>query len=107
MTGQIPEADWKIFKELFKVTLERFCERVLLELGPLYADTSATHHERYLKIYGHIEKSDEAIEELFDNYRRSTAWRQIAAIHRRGLFTDEEYSRFSEETHEIVALFNF
>jgi hypothetical protein len=106
MMRQIQEADWKIFRPLHKPTLERFCERILEELGQLNADISTSAHDRYLKIFRRIEKSDNEIMELFNDVRRSTAWQQIALMSWRGLFTEEEFSRFSEEVHEIVALYN-
>ena len=39
----------------------------------------------------------------FDDHRRSTAFLKILQIHRRGLFTDEEFARFSEQTRKHVS----
>jgi hypothetical protein len=39
---------------------------------------------------------------VFDFLRRSTALEQLAAMKRRGLVTEDEFSRFSQETQEFV-----
>jgi hypothetical protein len=41
-----PESDWKAFRELQQVALERFCERVLEEVQTILRDGSRSHHER-------------------------------------------------------------
>jgi hypothetical protein len=36
---EIGEPDWKLFRQLHPIARERFCERVLSELGPLASKT--------------------------------------------------------------------
>ncbi len=48
VSDSFPESDWKIFRELREVALERFCKRVLEELELLWQDASGSYHERYL-----------------------------------------------------------
>ena len=98
MSDEIPEADWKTFRELRTVALERFCERVLAELVKLATDSPGSNHERYLAVYQLIKKRDKELAGAFDDFRRSTAVRQIAIIQSRGLWTEEELARFSAET---------
>jgi len=38
----VPESDWKRFRELRELALERFCRRVLAELEPFMRDTART-----------------------------------------------------------------
>ena len=45
-----PESDWKVFRELRELALERFCERVLDDIEPLRLNTSRNYHERYLAL---------------------------------------------------------
>jgi hypothetical protein len=78
MSDEIPEADWKTFRELRTVALERFCERVLAELVKLATDSPGSNHERYLAVYQLIKKRDKELAGAFDDFRRSTAVRQIA-----------------------------
>lgn len=102
MREHINESDWKIFKPLREAALERFCQRVLDEVQRIAADVAPTQHERYVAIYQLLQKRDQEIVRVFDFLRRSTALAQIAAFRNRGLLTEDELNRFSEETREIV-----
>ena len=44
----IKESDWKVFKPLREIALERFCERVLDEVARINLDTGTSKHQRYL-----------------------------------------------------------
>jgi hypothetical protein len=104
MAGAIREPDWKVFRQLRSLALERFCQRVLSEVGRLASDTSKTGHERYLAVFRLIERRDRELAEAFDDARRSTALRQLACIQAHGLLTDDEMARFSPEAREAVRL---
>ncbi len=103
MMREIKEADWKIFRQLHAIALERFCQRVLDDSERLHGDTSHSAHERYIAIYRLFGERDKEVASLFNDLRRSTALWQIAALKGRGLLTDEEFTRFSEETQSRVA----
>ena len=98
----IPERDWKLLRELTPVALNRFCEQVLHEATDIAADTTATPHERYGRLYDLIKKQDREVAIMFDDHRRSTAFLKIIAIHLHKMFTEEEFARFSEETRQKV-----
>jgi hypothetical protein len=97
-----PEKDWKLFSELRKVALDRFCTRVLQELGPVTEDGSRTSHERYLGVFDLLKERDRQLSEAFDDPRRSRMIHQLAAIHAYGLLEPGELDRFSESTREAV-----
>jgi hypothetical protein len=99
----IKESDWKIFRKLHPVALERFCEHVLAESQLLHRDTKQTAHERFIALHRLFYERNKEVARLFDDFRRSTALIQIATIKHRGLLTDEEFSNFSEETQSFVA----
>jgi hypothetical protein len=101
---EIPEADWKVFRQLRPLALERFCQRVLDELGQIGGGSGQSSHERFLAVYERIHERNEELAAAFDNPRRSTAIIQLAHIRAGGLLTDEEFSRFSAETRERVEL---
>ena len=42
-----PEADWKTFRELREVALDRYCRDVLKEVQQIASDKALTHHERF------------------------------------------------------------
>jgi hypothetical protein len=102
MSPEIEESDWKVFRQLQPVALDRCCQRVLAELDHVASDTEKTNHERYLAVYKLIQRRDKELADAFDDMRRSTAIRQIARIQSHKLWTDEEMSRFSSKTRDAV-----
>jgi hypothetical protein len=102
MAKDFPERDWKIFREVSAAALERFCQRILTEITRLATDTSTSSHERYLLIYQLIQQRDDDIAAAFNDFRRSTALRQLAAIHSLDMLSDDELARFSSETQNAV-----
>lgn len=105
MTRQIPESDWKIFRQLHPVALERFCERTLFEVDRLATDTGKSAHERYLAVFRLLQRRDKELAQAFNDLRRSTAWLQLAIFRSRELLTEEEFARFSPETQGAVQVF--
>jgi hypothetical protein len=98
----IAESDWKIFKGLREVALERFCERVLGEIAGISSDATKTKHERYLAIYRLVRERDKEIDPIFDYLRRSTAVRQIFAFRSHDLLTAQELRQLSPELVKSV-----
>lgn len=102
MSSDIPEADWRRFRELHKILLERFCAQTLAEVGVLIERSHGTAHERYLALYKLIRDRDKALARAFDDLRRSTATLQLSIMRRMGLLTDAELGLLSERTRERV-----
>jgi hypothetical protein len=100
----VPESDWKTFRALREVALQRFCERVLDELGSIVRDDSQTHHERYSAVFRLIQERDERLAHAFDSPARSRMVVQLAAIHALGLLSPDELGRFTQETRSVVDL---
>jgi hypothetical protein len=98
MSGDFPESDWKILRELKPILLDRFCKRVLEELVNLAAAAGESDHQRYLSVYKHLHERDKELGRAFDDHRRSTAVMRLVAIRSLGLLKPEELSRFSPET---------
>jgi hypothetical protein len=101
----IAPADWKVFKTLRAVALERFCERVLADVTQIASDAAKTKHQRYLAIYRLTRERDAEIDPIFDTMRRSTAVRQIVAFRLHDLLTAEELRQFSPELVNSVEAF--
>jgi hypothetical protein len=102
MSPDIPESDWRHFKKVHSVLLERYCVRVLADLGAEISATDGTAHERYLRVYKLIHHKNEDMARAFDDFRRSTAVMQLGIMRRMQLLTDEELSLFSEQTRTRV-----
>jgi hypothetical protein len=86
-----PEPDWRAFRELREVALERFCKRTLDDLESFRVDESRSHHER-----------DAELAQAFNDPRRSRMIPQLAAIHAYGLLEPEELARFTSETRSTI-----
>jgi hypothetical protein len=105
MLDRINESDWKIFKPVRQLALERFCERVLSEAERIRTDASKSQHERYVATYQLLKERDKELGRAFDYLRRSTALSQLAAFRSLGLVSDDEYMRFSAPTREVTDRF--
>jgi hypothetical protein len=100
----LSESDWRVFRKLREVALERFCERVLRELADMIAEDLTSHHQRYLEVFKLIDQRDDELSRAFNNPRRSAALLQLALIRAHGLITDDELARFSSETQGAIEL---
>jgi hypothetical protein len=101
---EIKESDWKILRQVHKEALERFCEQVLSEIERINSDRAKSFHQRYLDIWQVLRRREKEMAETFNDLRRSTAFTHIASMKGRGLLTEDEFSRFSQEMRHIVAL---
>ncbi|MDA0834096.1 MAG: peptide ABC transporter substrate-binding protein [Planctomycetota bacterium] len=102
MRDRILEADWKVFRKIQPIALDRFCERTLAELQLIACDTSKSHHERYGDIYGLIQDRDKKLAAAFDGMSRSRMIEHLALMNSYGLLTDEEMASFGDETRQQV-----
>ena len=98
----VPESDWRTFRELREVALQRFCERILGEVVPITNDRSRTHHERYLALFRVMQDRDEQLAHVFNDPARSRMIVQLAALHVLGLLRPHELERFTLETRSMV-----
>ncbi len=106
VSRDIPEHDWKAFREVHPLARARFCERVLSEIASASSAPGQGPHERYLKVFQLLRDKDRQLATLFDNPRRSTALGQLSIIASTGLLTEEELSRFSPETRASISVFS-
>lgn len=102
MVRQISEPDWKLFRQLHTVALERFCAAVLAEVARLTANAGKDAHARYLDVYKLLQRRDKELAEAFNDLRRSTALQFLAILRSQELLTEEEFARFSPETQSAV-----
>jgi hypothetical protein len=102
MSVTIPEADWRVFRSLHPIWVDRFCKRLNDELLRTLSDDSRDAHEKYLAAYKLMQKRDKEIANAFDDFRRSTAFVQIAIIRKLGVITDDEFGRFSESLRALL-----
>ncbi|MCX7138414.1 MAG: peptide ABC transporter substrate-binding protein [Proteobacteria bacterium] len=94
----IPEHDWRVLRDLREVALERFCERVLRELGSISSAKEVSWHQRYLDVFALLNRQDDELARAFNFNSRSKAIFQLAQIHSHGLLTQQELERFTPAT---------
>ena len=104
MMRQIKESDWKLFRQVHAEALERFSQRILLEIELVNSDRTKGFHERYLEIWAVLKRRDKQMAQAFDGIRRSTALIQLASMKGLGVVTEDDIARFSQETREVVHL---
>jgi hypothetical protein len=103
MACGIVESDWRIFRELLPIWLDRYCAKVNQQLIKKLTDPKRTQHERYVDAYKFIHRKDADLGNGFSDIRRSTATMRLHFIHNLGVMTEEELSRFSESTRRSVS----
>ena len=102
MATEIKESDWKLFRRLHKIALERFCERVLKEVQEAAAQHPDSYHDSYLKVFALIRDRDKTMASAFNDPRRSNAFISLAYIKHEGLLTAAELDQFSPEARQAV-----
>lgn len=102
MPSEIKESDWKIFRRLHPVALERFCRQVIEEVNQVTSEVTENFHERYVEVFRFIMDRNEEMARAFDDMRRSKAFILLTNIRESKLLTDEEFQEFSPEAREAV-----
>jgi hypothetical protein len=98
----VPESDWKVFRELRQHALERFCKGALEEVQTILRDGSRSHHDRYLDLFRLLRTRDDELAHAFNDARRSRMITQLGAIHAYGLLEPDELERFTERTRATI-----
>ena len=102
MPSELPESDWKVFRELRELALQRFCKRVLDELPRFREGAAGSYHDRYRDAYEWLQERDRELAQAFDDPARSRMRLQLAAIQRLGLLEPDELGRFTPRTREAI-----
>ena len=102
MSQHLPEADWKLFRKVRAVALDRFCERTLTEIVTTASTDPRAAHDRYVAIYDLLQTRDKELARAFDDLKRSQAIPQLAVMLSLGLVTKAELGQFGAETQAAV-----
>tara|TARA_R110002094_G_scaffold126962_1_gene120740 strand:- start:136 stop:453 length:318 start_codon:yes stop_codon:yes gene_type:complete len=93
----VTESDWKTFKKIKEIAIEKFCTLSLAEFREAMDDESVHIHNRYLLNYKLVQNRDKQMALLFDEHSRSKASLQLLAIRGEGLADEVLISKLSEE----------
>ncbi|MBP1202185.1 hypothetical protein JOD97_000199 [Duganella sp. 1411] len=99
----IAESDWKHLRKLQPVLLDRYCRQILSEVEKAASRHEEAAHPRYLAVCKLIQERDRELGQTFNDMRRSQAFLSILLLRRNGLFTDDEFAGFGDETKDKIA----
>jgi len=102
MTREIKEADWKLFRKLHPIAVERFCQRIIEDVRSATSSRVDGYHDCYLKLFEQMRSRDREMASAFNDPRRSNAFILLANIKELGLLTEEEVMQFSPETRDAI-----
>ncbi len=94
------ERDWKYMKKIKDDLLGALCGRINRQSVAILTRSHDSEHEKYLKLYKHIEESDRVIANCFDDWRRSSLLTKIVEIKHHELLTPAQLQQLSTETQE-------
>jgi len=99
------ERDWKHFRQLHALALERYSEKILKEVSAACQKKGKTHHENYVTVYKMIKSRDRDMANAFNDLRRSTADMQLAIMYRLGVIYPDDLEPFSEQARATLRSF--
>ena len=100
MSRSTPERDWKHTRSVHDDLLATLCERINQQSADLLASFDGSEHEKYLRLYRHIQDSDRIIADCFNDLKRSNLIMKLAALQHHGILTPEHIDNLSQETQE-------
>jgi hypothetical protein len=98
------ESDWKKFKELREIALDRFCQGGLADVKTISENDALSAHTRYRMLYRLMRDRDKDIVETFDDngQSRSSARMGLWLMVMHDLLSDAELSVLSESAVSAV-----
>jgi len=102
MTISIQESDWKYLRKREAEMLSTLCGRINEQSKDILNNQSESEHEKYLKMYDHIKKSDKIIADCFNDWRRSNLWLKIQSLRKHDLLTNEHLDQISAGVRALI-----
>lgn len=93
----ISESDWKKYKILRQLALDRFCQGVLDDAQTISQHDALSAHARYGMLYDLVHNRNKDMVHAFDYYSRSSAPMTLRYMVMYDLLTDAELSVLSED----------
>jgi hypothetical protein len=98
------EGDWKKMRAWRDPLIAKLCHAINEFSQEILADDSVSDHERYRRLYGHIQRADHIISDCFDDWRRSTLGTRILALYRWQLLSDDQFESLSEDFQGMIGI---
>ena len=100
MAPTIPERDWKYIKKVKAELLSALCKQINGQAMDILKSEANSEHERYGRLYRHVQDSDGIVADCFDDWRRSTLIMKLIALQGHGLLTSDHMQNLSGETQK-------
>lgn len=97
------EDDWKHFKKIQALALDRLCARRLEQLQQHCTSTAGTNFERLEKVLSTAKEASNDYKRAFTDLRRSTAFMRLLQMVALRLVSGEELEGFSAQTRARIA----
>ena len=101
--SSVSEKDWKLFRKLQNDLTAKSCELIFIKVEELAKNRKGIEHKSYLDLYGLIQTEDSKIAEMFNNPTRNNVLLKLVSLKGYGIFTDEQFQMFSQETQDRIA----
>jgi len=101
--SSVPEKDWKLFRKFQSDLTTKACELIFVKVEELAKNREGIEHKSYLDLYDLIQAEDAKIAEMFNNPTRNNILLKLVSLKSYGIFTEEQFQMFSQETQDIVA----
>ena len=98
----IKESDWKYLRKIKDEILNRHCDAILEVIDLIIENRKGEEHKSYIQIYRLLENKDKEIAVTYNDLKRSNAIEKIYLMRKHLAMTDEEFSKFSVETKDLV-----
>ena len=102
----IPERDWKLLRSIKDRALNDACSRIFDAVEKIAKEKDKREHEAYLELWKLLQKQDDLIALMFNDFKRSTAVLKLAVWRQQGLVAESEMALFTDETREWVKRIN-
>ena len=98
MSQQTAEKEWKYMRSIESKLLNDLTSRMNCRAIEILSCHDQEEVDKFRTLYSHVKESNRIIAECFDDWRRSTLWMKIIALHHHGLLKDEHLVHLSEKT---------
>ncbi len=84
------------------LALQRYCERVMVDIDKIIQNSERDAYERYTEIYKIVDDGDRKMAQMFDGFSRSKALFQLALYYGNNLLNDDEIAQLSEVARDRI-----
>ncbi len=102
--NRMPEADWKIFKKHHLEVHEKFVNRALSQISEVMHGDTRSRIEVFQDIADLVRRLAKQQDQLFSDYRRSTAALMLRIWIHEGLMSEDKVKQYSDEVRAFLSL---